>query len=306
MFQFLRFWRLYPVYLLFLMAYLLFDCIRWVSVNYRLVQDVRLIPFSQNSGTALVEQLLLIQAIGPTGNVQSFNGPAWSISVEFYAYLLYGLLALVFLLYLPWALIGLLIVSALLPTKVTGFETLLGCFIGFSLGSLLSAFSQRHVLPMPTWAVSTAMCAFFGYLVISTTTSLGVVLALAAAVIVLAVSGAGRGRCAVRLLSGRHSLWLSAISHSIHMCHALVLWLTAILVKSGGLKETLRIDGKCVLDLSLSQAATACALPVVAALLLAYLVMRFVETFFRDWSRKMTRMSPLDPVSVRESSGLSS
>jgi peptidoglycan/LPS O-acetylase OafA/YrhL len=37
-----------------------------------------------------VQQLLMIQALGFTGDATTFNGPSWSISTEFYTYLVFG------------------------------------------------------------------------------------------------------------------------------------------------------------------------------------------------------------------------
>ena len=76
-FQFLRFGRLYPVHLLFICIFLCYTAT----------------PFLQTNWTALSEQLLLIQAIGPNDSREFFNPQAWSISVEFYAYFLFGLIA---------------------------------------------------------------------------------------------------------------------------------------------------------------------------------------------------------------------
>ena len=60
------------------------------------VQDVRSTPFSENNLSALSQQIFLAQALGPTGNASTFNGPAWSISVVFYTYLIFGLSILLF------------------------------------------------------------------------------------------------------------------------------------------------------------------------------------------------------------------
>jgi len=115
-FQTLRFWRLYPVHLLILAVYLALECIRWIAVHRFAVSDVRLAPFTQNGGTALIQQIMLIQAIGPTGNAQTFNGPAWSISVEFYTYLIFGLLVLISRRWLTYALVVLIEVDRFCET----------------------------------------------------------------------------------------------------------------------------------------------------------------------------------------------
>jgi peptidoglycan/LPS O-acetylase OafA/YrhL len=294
----LRFWRLYPVHLLFLAAYLAFECVRWIAVYRLSVSDVRLVPFSQNSGTALLQQLFLIQAIGPTGNAQTFNGPAWSISVEFYTYVLFGVLALVCGRRLTPVLAILLLCGVMLLSRDTGFESLLTCIVGFSLGTLVSALSRSWPVRMPGWAASIAFLAFFGYLAISPEPYLGFVFALSAG-LVMAISRADGG-LAFGMLSGPQSLWLGAVSYSLYMCHGLVLWVIANVFKRGlGLKETLRTDGKWVLDLTAAQAIAASAISVAAALTIAWLVMRFVEIPAREWSRRRAGAGPLESASGR-------
>lgn len=294
----LRFWRLYPVHLLFLAAYVVFECVRWIAVYRLSVPDVRLAPFSQNSGTALLQQLFLVQAIGPTGNAQTFNGPAWSISVEFYTYVIFGLLALVSGRRLTSVLGILVLCGFMLLSRDTGFESLLTCIVGFSLGALVSGLSRSQANRIPGWAASIAFLVFFGYLAISPYPHLGLVFALSAC-LVLAISGADGG-LAVIALSGPRSFWLGAISYSLYMCHGLVLWLFANVFKRGlGLKETLRTDGKWVLDMTVPQALAASAVSLAAALVIAWLVMRFFEVPIREWSRRRAGIDPLQPATAR-------
>ncbi|WP_457832877.1 acyltransferase family protein, partial [Staphylococcus aureus] len=87
-FQFLRFGRLYPVHLLFLLVYVLFEVAKYVGQARLGIVSPNSQPFRENSVTALVQQIFLVQAIGPSGHPTSFNTPAWSISVEFYTYLI--------------------------------------------------------------------------------------------------------------------------------------------------------------------------------------------------------------------------
>jgi peptidoglycan/LPS O-acetylase OafA/YrhL len=299
-FQTLRFWRLYPVHLLLLAVYLALECIRWIAVHHFAVSDVRLAPFTQNGGTALVQQIMLIQAIGPTGNAQTFNGPAWSISVEFYTYLIFGLLVLISRRWLTYALVVLMAISVALLVQDTGFESLLTCLVGFSIGTLVSALGKYWHPRIPDWITSIALCVFFGYLALVRDPHLALVFALAA-VLVFAVSGS-TGGSAMRLLQDPRSLWLGGVSYSLYMCHALVLWLVAIVLKrGGGMSEKIHADGKWVLEMTAIEAGIACALSVAAALIIGWLVMRFVEIPVRDWSRRRAGVSPLLMPTPRDS-----
>jgi len=79
-----RSFRIFPLHLALLLIFTLLEFGRWW-----LGAD------SYASGAALREWLanaLLLHAWLPKTNAFSFNGPAWSISVEFYIYLLFGLI----------------------------------------------------------------------------------------------------------------------------------------------------------------------------------------------------------------------
>lgn len=290
-FQTLRFWRLYPVHLLFLALYFAFECVRWVAVHRFSVPDVRLAPFGQNSWTALVQQLLLVQAIGPTGNAQTFNGPAWSISVEFYTYLIFGLFALFCKRWLVFSLALLMLLGVGLLQKNTGFEILLTCIVGFSLGALVAALCEIWRPVVSGWVASVVLCVFFAYLAVVKDPQLGFVYALAA-ILVLSISGAKDG-FAVKLLSDSRSLWLGAISYSLYMCHGLVIWLVSSVFKRiAGVPETLRSDGKWVLDMTGMQSGIALTLCIATAIGVAWLTMRFVEIPAREWSRRRVGVVP--------------
>jgi peptidoglycan/LPS O-acetylase OafA/YrhL len=89
-FQFLRFGRLFPVHLLFLMLFLLAEIAKCMAASSLGIKSSNSSPFVQNTWQAFFEQLMLIHSLWPTGNTATFNGAAWSISTEFYTYLLFG------------------------------------------------------------------------------------------------------------------------------------------------------------------------------------------------------------------------
>lgn len=90
-FQFLRFGRLYPVHFVFLVAFIFIEIAKYIAQSKLGITSPNTQPFRENNLTAIIQQLFLVQAIGPTHNTTTFNGPAWSISVEFYTYLVFGM-----------------------------------------------------------------------------------------------------------------------------------------------------------------------------------------------------------------------
>ena len=95
-FQFLRFGRLYPVHFFFLIIYIFIEVAKYLVQLKFEISSPNSQPFIENNLMALFQQIFLIQAIGPTGNSLTFNGPAWSISVEFFTYLMFGVITLLF------------------------------------------------------------------------------------------------------------------------------------------------------------------------------------------------------------------
>lgn len=90
-FQFLRFGRLYPVHFVFLIAFIFIEIAKYIAQSKLGIASPNTQPFRENNLTAIFQQIFLVQAIGSTHNATTFNAPAWSISVEFYTYLIFGM-----------------------------------------------------------------------------------------------------------------------------------------------------------------------------------------------------------------------
>ena len=83
-----RFFRLYPLHLFMLLIFILMEVGKLVASEFTDITFIRA-PFSNsNSISEIIPNLLLIQAWIPF-NSGSFNSPAWSISIEFYMYMLF-------------------------------------------------------------------------------------------------------------------------------------------------------------------------------------------------------------------------
>lgn len=151
-FQFLRWARLYPVHLIFLLFFLLTVATPW-----------------QEMKTAFFEHLFLVQAIGPTGNAITLNYPAWSISVEFYTYFLFALIVywgertradqpkqgrrnLVM-----FGLIALIAWTLLFFNELHVFRDLLRCLAGFMIGCLSAALSNAIRAHCKNWQCPRAL-----------------------------------------------------------------------------------------------------------------------------------------------------
>ncbi|MDR3497280.1 MAG: acyltransferase [Ancalomicrobiaceae bacterium] len=87
-----RFGRLYPLHLFVLALWLGLEVAKWLAVSHGAVAAVA--PFvGRTSPEALVSNLLLAQSLGLHDRL-TWNYPSWSISVEFYTYLIFALVML--------------------------------------------------------------------------------------------------------------------------------------------------------------------------------------------------------------------
>ena len=89
-FMCLRFFRIYPIHLLVISAFVCVEFAKLISRHLFNISYGPQPPFTgSNSYVALVSNLLLIQGL-PTFDNPSWNIPSWSISCEFAAYLVFA------------------------------------------------------------------------------------------------------------------------------------------------------------------------------------------------------------------------
>ena len=94
-FQTKRFWRLYPTHFFVLFLILFIQILKYFAVNYFELKSGQ-IPFGDwYTLKDFVANLFLIQAIFNYFYVFSWNGAAWSISTEFYVYIIFGILFMI-------------------------------------------------------------------------------------------------------------------------------------------------------------------------------------------------------------------
>lgn len=103
----------------------------------------------------LATNVLLVQALGPWGD-GGWNPPAWSVSVEFYTYVVFALALM--LAGRRWPGAALLILCGALALRIAfpggGEDRLLSCLAGFFAGALTAQAWRR-------WPLSQAQASFF-------------------------------------------------------------------------------------------------------------------------------------------------
>lgn len=188
-------------------------------------------PFSVNTGMALLANIFLVQSWGFFDHY-TWNHPAWSISTEWFAYLLFPLLALGLLKLrgiLQAFLVALICVGVLIffgyaiPPEIAPGYFLLRCVPSFVLGIL--------IFLAPNWMSGRAISCFarneaFGLALLAA--FLCVLLpvpdlaAIIAFFLVVLAGSLNRGAVA-KALSVRPLYFLGLISYSIYLVHTLIL-----------------------------------------------------------------------------------
>jgi peptidoglycan/LPS O-acetylase OafA/YrhL len=202
-----------------------------------------------------VPNLLLIQAWAPHAWPMSFNYPSWSISVEFYIYLLFAAIMLLGARFLMWA--GVALVAGLLlilqvPVLNERALTGLACFFAGCVTYRAFVYCRGR------GQVSVALMTVFELLALAAVVLVGSTRfaeqSLVASVVFCAVVllFAFEGGYVSVLLRARLFAWLGRLSYSIYMTHAAVLFgLTAgfiLLEKRTGLQLTSMFEARRYLD----------------------------------------------------------
>ncbi|MGR5258702.1 acyltransferase family protein [Vibrio astriarenae] len=231
-----RFYRIYPLHLTMLVVMFGFEIAKLLAHEFAGI-TFNDIPFTgSNHPIQLIPDLLLIQSWFPATANGSFNYPAWSISIEFYLYII--LFVTISLCKqqrtLLWASISLATLALLTlfpqsPHRVP--LTGLTCFFGGA--SIYMLYQQLHAIKV-SYVVATLLECLALLAIIALVQSdpftyrmqLAIVLFLAAVLLFAFEQGA-----VSQLLKHRPFLRLGELSYSIYMIHvALIFVFTSVFI----------------------------------------------------------------------------
>lgn len=310
-FALVRFGRIYPLHLLMLLAFAAFEALRLFLPQLR---GAGAAPFTGGFDPAsFVANLLLLQGMG-VENQLTWNAPSWSISAEFFTYLLFA--GVVFCAG-QRAWIWFVAAAVTAPLFLLAFSTrhmdvsydfgFIRCLYGFSLGALLAWFRHDAI-------VQARHAAAGGSRIGWTVIELATVAAIAAFVSMAGDNDAGiaapflfaaalyvfahEGGWVSAVLRTRPLLTLGALSYSIYMVH---LFVQGRMLNVAGLVER-RLGVGLVGDIALrGEPATgfgagspwlglaAVAAMVCAVVAVSWLTWRFVEMPALAWFRRLAK-----------------
>lgn len=229
-----RFWRLYPLHVFVLMAYVSLELAEFLFLDGAL-GGVGGNAFSgDRSIAAIFTNLLLVHSLGIHDSL-TWNSPSWSISTEFYAYLLFGAVTVLLRNRVRFAATAALLVMPLLifefssvGMKTTSDLGFVRCVFGFAGGvivwNLVKQFSSSARLRIgPGWAHSFAELSAVAIIVVflayaDQTSAILIPFVFMAAVLVFT---SDRG-LVCRLLSTKPFVYIGMWSYSIYMVHLFI------------------------------------------------------------------------------------
>ncbi|WP_297832216.1 acyltransferase [Pseudomonas sp.] len=223
--------RVYPLHVFILLVFVGFECLK-LLLERRGIQLNNVSFTGDRALGEIVPNLLLIQAWWPGFNALSFNYPSWIVSVEYYVYLLFGLVALmlprqsakVFASIAVLALVALYVGNTPLTNNVLRG---LGCF--FAGGVTFRVYVRlRHLRLGPllgsvleVLSLGAVYCVMAGS---ETPQDAALAILFCVAVGVFAFEAGGISM----LLRGRPLAWLGERWFSVYMTHAAVIFVTTV------------------------------------------------------------------------------
>ncbi|MEI9888618.1 MAG: acyltransferase [Rhizomicrobium sp.] len=287
-----RLGRLWPLHVAVLAALVLLELSHLVIEHVHPMGDARAAFALDRSPFAILTNLFLVQALGMHDS-ETWNGPAWSISCEFYTYLIFAAVCV-----FTAGRKARLIVSALLAVaglvvlarfsdygmRETFHWAIFRCLYGFFTGVLAyEAWRSGAVRALGgTLAESAVLAAVIAFIVFAPGRSALEYLATPLFALAVLVFAADQGLVS-RAMTLRPAAALGRWSYSIYMVHTLML---ALLFSGAHVAASLahgawlvrRPNGLAVLDLGSPLANDLLTLAFLAAVVaLSALTWRFVE-----------------------------
>jgi hypothetical protein len=288
-FLLLRLGRLYPLHLATLLFFVAVEGAKWTALRLHLL-PIASAPFSVNKPVSLISNVLLIHALGVHKDA-TWNVPSWSISTEFYTYVLCAIVCMAFSSRLVLLAVSSALAAAGLAVswfKAGGlvdtaqyafFRCVFGFFCGVIAWHVYRALARRGLNARAIVWIEAGLFVTTIWFLMEKMPGHSDFLAtpLFAAIIITVALGQG---WLSRVLDTAPLVSLGRVSYSIYLVHPVVIWLFETFLQYG-LK--LRRAGFYPVALGAGDALTA------AYLIAVVLVSGWTFTHIEDRFRRRTR-----------------
>ncbi len=292
-FQFLRLGRLYPVHLLFLLLAVLTAAASWIAATaFGLVLPSGS-AFKSATFASFCEQLLLVHSLGFFRIAHPFNLPSWSISVEFYTYLIFGIICLISRYALRLSAFTVISGAALVLLSIgdgdlSNFSEMLQCLAGYFAGCLAASFVAWRSIRLPRGSTLAGLAAMTLFLCTRVDPRFDITIFFLSALIIVAVVSS-RDDFAKRILRHKSLKFLGLVSYSIYMSHTFVLWVCNQIVRVLLRRPEALVQGISTPQLPLFGALVWEGTAVAGTILLSAFVFKYVENPCRLMSKEFAR-----------------
>lgn len=294
-FQFLRFGRLYPVHLFMLVVYLMIETLKYILQTKFGIASLSKPPFEDNNFYAFLREVFLIKAFWPNETAMAFNSPAWSISAEFYTYLIFAVITLYLgkVKKLIFPLIGTISIFVLFLYQPEHYNFMLRCLAGFFTGctvaNLIQNYNQAARRRLPVFTIPLAIIlilsvtiiahGFYGY---------GLIIYPASALLIAGIL-LSRDNLFKKILSKPWLIWLGTISYSLYMSHGAILWFYNQAIRVVFHPQEIFIRGISTPQFDKVPSILLSIIYLIFCLIVAQLMYLYIEKPFREKSRKLLR-----------------
>lgn len=300
-----RTFRLLPLHLFMLGVFILLECGRYVA--YEQGMAFNNVPFTERfAPSQILPNAVLLQSWTHLSNPLSFNYPSWSISIEYYTYMLFALILVGAARLRQWIWATLAVVAlALIYSGNTFFtiEALRGLAYFFT-GCLAYAVHRylTHAWQPGYWVLTAleaiSVLAVLLFVVNDFDAKAMVASPLFGSVILVFAHDGG---ALSRLLCGRGFSLLGKLSYSIYLTHAAILFcvVSAFMVAAKVLDMDITpvLDGTRFLDTGDVLGNNLVALSVVASVVLVSMfTYRYVELTGQAAGRALIGTRPNEPA----------
>jgi len=261
-FYWLRFFRIYPLHIAMLLAFVLFECVKLAAIRSGAITPGEQAPFTGNNTVgALIANVFMLQGLGITNGL-TWNNVSWSVSCEFAAYLLFSIVAWSGLIrtkgfFVVGAIAGaagfIFIVVSTRTLDVVSDLALTRCLSGFIFGMLIFRIASgpwgERFAAQSNFVIGVSELVVITVLVLAMSLAPApaqrgmaeahpemLLVIVAALILTVAVFRLDRGPVS-RILMSRPIQFLGRISYSIYMVHFFI-WLVYSIV----LKRVFRLD----------------------------------------------------------------
>lgn len=251
-----RFFRIFPLHIIMLLVMIILECGKLLAYKFAGF-NFNNAPFTGPGALSeIIPNLLLVQSWTPLTNSQTFNYPSWSISIEFYMYILFFFSISFFKnkKIFAWLSISLVMLYLLaIKSEILNSEVLLGlsCFFGGAYIYFLYKKIEHIKINVLTGSLLELASLISIYSVVSLDFEYRTITAIFAFFITVSIFAFESGVFS-KLFKKKYFQIVGRLSYSIYMIHAAFLFcfisIMMVLQKITSLELTLIVDGNRVLN----------------------------------------------------------